>query len=32
MYHPAQMLFDQANKMVAEISQTVYNYFNLPGE
>ena len=32
MYHPAQMLFDQANRMVAEISQVIYNYFNLPGE
>lgn len=32
MYHPVQMLFDQANRMVAEISQVVYNYFNLPGE
>ncbi|MBE0696945.1 MAG: serine hydrolase, partial [Anaerolineaceae bacterium] len=32
MYHPVQMLFDPANKMVAEISQAVYNYFNLSGE
>ena len=32
MYHPVQMLFDPANRMVAEISQAVYNYFNLPGE
>ena len=32
MYHPGQMLFDQANRMVAEISQAVYNYYNLPGE
>lgn len=32
MYHPTQMLFDPANLMVAEISQAVYNYFNLPGE
>lgn len=32
MYHPGQMLFDPANRMVAEISQAVYNYFNLPGE
>jgi len=29
MYHPVQMLFDPANKMVAHISQAVYNYFNL---
>lgn len=32
MYHPVQLLFDPANKMVAEISQAVYNYFNLPGQ
>lgn len=32
LYHPVQMLFDPANQMVAEISQAVYNYFNLPGE
>jgi hypothetical protein len=32
MHHPVQMLFDPANKMVAELSQAVYNYFNLPGE
>ncbi|RPJ52316.1 MAG: hypothetical protein EHM21_00510 [Chloroflexi bacterium] len=32
MYHPVQMLFDQANRMVAEISQAIYNYYNLPGE
>lgn len=32
MYHPVQMLFDPANKMVAELSQAVYNYFNLQGE
>jgi beta-lactamase class A len=31
MYHPVQMLFDPANKMVAELSQAVYNYFNLQG-
>jgi beta-lactamase class A len=32
MYHPVQMLFDPAHRMVAEISQAVYNFFNLPGE
>jgi hypothetical protein len=31
MYHPVQMLFDPANKMVAELSQAVYNYLNLQG-
>ncbi len=32
MYHPVQMVFDPANRLTAEISQAVYNYFNLPGE
>jgi hypothetical protein len=32
MYHPVQMLFDTANTMVAEISQAVYNFFNVSGE
>jgi beta-lactamase class A len=32
MYHPQQILFDQANKLVAEISQVVYNYYNLAGQ
>lgn len=32
MYHPVQMLFDPANTMVAELSQAVYNFFNVSGE
>ncbi len=32
MYHSGQMLFDPANKMVAELSLAIYNYYNLPGE
>jgi beta-lactamase class A len=32
MYHPVQLLYPQANRMIAEISMAVYNYFNLPGE
>lgn len=32
MYDPVQMLFDPANRMAAELSQAVYNYFNLQGE
>lgn len=32
MYHPVQMVFDPANRLVAEISQAVYNFFNLPGD
>lgn len=30
MYDANQLLFDPANLMVAELSQAVYNYFNLP--
>lgn len=30
MYHPVQLLYNQANRMIAEISLAVYNYFNLP--
>jgi beta-lactamase class A len=32
MYHPVQTLFEPSNLMVAEISQSIYNYFNLPGD
>jgi len=31
MYHPVQMLFDPANRMAAELSQAVYNFYNLSG-
>ncbi len=30
LYHPRQLVFDTANKLVADISKAVYNYFNLP--
>lgn len=30
MQHPVQLLFEPANLMVAELSQAVYNYYNLP--
>jgi beta-lactamase class A len=29
-YHPVQILFDNANKLFGELSQAVYNYFNVP--
>jgi len=29
-YHPVQILFDNANVMFGQISQAVYNYFNVP--
>jgi beta-lactamase class A len=28
MYHPNQLLFDPANILFADISRTIYNYFN----
>jgi beta-lactamase class A len=31
-YHPVQIVFPPINRMIAELSQAVYNYFNLPGE
>ena len=31
-YNQQQLLFDPTNRLVAEISQAVYNYYNLPGE
>ncbi len=30
LYHPQQLVFDSANKLIADISRAVYNYFNLP--
>ena len=32
LQHSVQLLFEPANLMVAEISQAVYNYYNLPSE
>jgi beta-lactamase class A len=29
MYHPVQLIFDPANKLVMDMSQATYNYFNL---
>lgn len=30
MYHPSQIVFDPANQLVKELSQAVYNYYNIP--
>jgi beta-lactamase class A len=30
LYDPVQIIFDNANLMVAQISQAIYNYFNVP--
>ena len=30
LYHPQQLVFDNSNKLIADISRAVYNYFNLP--
>lgn len=32
MHHPTQLLFDPANKMMAQLSQAVYNFFNMSGQ
>src|SRR5687768_6237084 len=29
-YHPVQIVFDEANALFAQMSQAVYNYYNLP--
>ncbi|RPI95096.1 MAG: hypothetical protein EHM40_04340 [Chloroflexi bacterium] len=29
-YHPVQIVFDKANALFAQMSQAVYNYYNLP--
>jgi hypothetical protein len=29
MYHPVQLIFDPANRLVINLSQATYNYFNL---
>jgi beta-lactamase class A len=29
-YHPVQIVFPPINRMIAELSQAVYNYFNIP--
>ncbi len=29
-YHPVQIVFDQANSLFAQMSQVVYNYYNIP--
>ena len=28
LYHPTQLLFDSANKLIAQLTQSVYNYYN----
>lgn len=30
MYHPVQIVFNPANELVKELSQAIYNYYNLP--
>ncbi|WP_322807288.1 serine hydrolase, partial [Thermanaerothrix sp.] len=31
LYHPVQLLFDPANLLIANLSQAVYNFYNLTG-
>jgi beta-lactamase class A len=30
LYHPTQLVFDPSNKLIADLSRAVYNYYNLP--
>lgn len=30
LYHPNQLIYDPANRLVADLSRAVYNFFNLP--
>jgi len=32
LYHPVQLVFDPANDLVIELTQAVYNYFNMKGK
>lgn len=32
LYHPAQLIFEPSNDMVADISRAIYNYYNLPAQ
>ena len=32
LYHPVQLLFDPANALVAQITQAIYNYYNMTGQ
>ncbi len=32
MHHPQQLLFDPANNLVIQLTQAVYNYFNMQGQ
>jgi beta-lactamase class A len=32
MYQPTQLVFDPANKLVAQLSSAVYNYYNTPAQ
>ncbi len=32
LYHPDQLIWEPASELIAELSQAVYNFYNLPGE
>ncbi len=32
MYHPVQLIFDNANYVMAQLSSAIYNYYNIPFE
>ena len=30
LYHPVQLFFDASNELIARLTESVYNYYNLP--
>jgi hypothetical protein len=32
LYHPTQLIFEPSNDMIADISEAIYNYYNLPNQ
>jgi beta-lactamase class A len=32
MYHPVQIVFDPTNQLVKDLSQAIYNYYNIPNQ
>jgi beta-lactamase class A len=32
LYHPNQLIYEPANKLVSDLSRAVYNYYNLPAQ
>ncbi len=32
LYHPTQLVWDTASKLVSDLSKAVYNFYNLPAQ